>query len=227
MEIIFISDLHSNLEAINSISKEIRNKRIYCLGDIVGYGPNPNESIDWVRDNTIKTIKGNHDYAVVNNNTSNFNLFAKKSILWTIKKLTIDNTEYLKNLPLTYKFSIGKINILLVHGSPENPLNEYVIPEHYEQLFEYYLIKNKVNIIVLGHTHIPFSIKKKNGYIINPGSVGQPRNGNPNASYAIVNIEDNYIDVKIKNVKYNWDKTINKMNKINFKSFSSRLKHGY
>ena len=79
----------------------------------------------------------------------------------------------------------------------------------------------------MGHTHIPFSIKKKNGYIINPGSVGQPRNGNPNASYAVVSIEDNYIDVNIKNVKYNWDKTINKMNKINFKSFSSRLKQRY
>ncbi|MEM2925305.1 MAG: metallophosphoesterase family protein [Methanocellales archaeon] len=191
MKIALIGDIHANLPALEKVLEALDNlkvDRVYCAGDIVGYYPYPNEVIRLLRRRKIKSVMGNHDCAVVNGDTSRFNPYAAKAIEWTRENITAKSFEYLSKLPMQLK--VRKLSI--AHGSTRS-LNEYIYPETPKWVLGQMLVEVKAEILVLGHTHIPWSCSLKEGLIINPGSVGQPRDGNPNAAFAV-------FDTKTKNI---------------------------
>lgn len=205
-----ISDIHGNLEALEVVLADIKSqgiKEIFCLGDIIGYGPNPRECIDRVIENCKVTLLGNHDQGAMFD-PDGFNIGAERAIFWTREQLEnpsdrVNNEkrwEFLGMLPRTHRQG----PFLLVHGSPRNPLSEYIFPEDIynhrkmERLFQ--LVEK---YCFQGHTHVPGVFTE--GYqffapeeidheytlgegkvMINVGSVGQPRDGDPRACYVIL-----------------------------------------
>lgn len=188
-----------------AVADQIISMKVYCLGDVVGYGASPNQVVEWVRDNVEICLLGNHDHATATGDTSWFNSAAGRAVDWTRSALSGSNMKYLQSLEADHKLELEGIKALLAHGSPEDALFEYVHPSTHEQLFDYYLEKNRTNLIALGHTHVPFMRKSTKGIVFNPGSVGQPRSGNPDASYAILTVRGKKIEVEHKLVKYNID----------------------
>jgi predicted phosphodiesterase len=190
---------------------EINEERIYCLGDVVGYGANPNEVIELLKSRRVKTMMGNHDYAVVAGQTEYFNSTAAIAIRWTIAHLTAKNLEYLRSLPREETVELGGARIYFTHGSPSDNLWEYVDPSTHSDLLGYYLRKLNVKMIGLGHTHTPFVWRGEGGIVANPGSVGQPRSGDNRASFALVEVKGDEIDAKIQGVGYDIDSATKKI----------------
>jgi len=214
-ELVIVSDIHGNLDALNAIMKNISKKTIYCLGDLVGYGANPNEAIEWARENDVKCVMGNHEYAVLTGDASWFNIDAQKAIFWTRSNLKRENLDFIKKLPKRIELKIENVKILFVHGSPNDPIFEYVMPGTHSDLFDYYLSNNNVSVIGLGHTHIPFLCESDKGIIFNPGSVGQPRSNDPRACYAILTVDEGGVQVKHEFVEYDVESAANKIIKAN------------
>ncbi|MBA7483823.1 hypothetical protein ES707_19340 [subsurface metagenome] len=220
-----ISDIHSNLEALNIILDYLKRSekidRFICCGDIVGYGAKPNECTEIIRQlDNCHTVAGNHDWGAVGlEDTSFFNPIALAAVEWTGRHLTEDNRNYLKN----FASEIEENNFMLVHGSPGDPINEYIFEQ---STFLANLPRIKKNICFVGHTHIPLcfyatpsqeikgiplddgtvlEINPSYKYLINCGSVGQPRDGDPRASCGIYDEETNIL--RIKRIKYDIAKT--------------------
>ncbi len=210
-ELAIISDIHGNLDALNAIMKHLGKKSIYCLGDLVGYGANPNEVVEWVRENNVKCVMGNHEYAVVTGDASWFNPDAQRAVFWTRSNLKRENFDFIKKLPKKMELKVDAVRILFVHGSPDDPIFEYVLPDTHEGLFDYYLSKNNADVIGLGHTHIPFLYESDKGIIFNPGSIGQPRSNDPRACYAILTIDNNDVKVEHKLIEYDVESAANKI----------------
>ncbi len=192
MKYAIISDIHSNLEALQkalSIIDEKKVDEIICLGDIVGYGANPNECAELVRTRCSSVVLGNHDAAALNTALAyDFNAIARRAVFWTAEQLTDENSAYLATLPLT----VVKEKILFVHSSPEAPEAwDYIVdPDEASQA----LRSVEEMICFIGHTHVPgiYSergrakyITRDEQFIINVGSIGQPRDGNPMLSFGI------------------------------------------
>lgn len=218
MRLAVLSDIHGNLEALETVIRHLKSKKIdywVCPGDIIGYGPFPNECIQLVKDSFKYIIMGNHDKACiddVNRNISAFNPYAYKALLWTTRKLTKESKRFLAELPLTETIKIETINLVMFHGSPFHPLDEYVDPSYPTSRLDYYIQSTGANILILGHTHVPMIYKSKgSGKLLNPGSVGQPRDGDPQASVAIIKVEEDNVDIEIYRVKYAVDKTVKAM----------------
>jgi putative phosphoesterase len=209
--IAFVSDIHGNLEALQAVSSLIKGVPTYCCGDIVGYGANPEEAVAWVRDNCSGSVMGNHDHAVVSGETGWFNPAAAKAILWTRKTISRESMEFLSKLPSSFRFEADGVRFLVVHGSPEDPLHEYVYLETHQDLFGYYLSHHSADVLALGHTHHPFVARTSEGTVFNPGSVGQPRHGVPGAFYAIVTIADGRVEVDEMKVEYEVSTAANKI----------------
>ena len=205
-----ISDIHGNLEALEVVLEDIRSQKvdeIFCLGDVIGYGPNPRECIDRVMEHCQMTLLGNHDQGAMFD-PDGFNIGAERAIFWTRDQLESPHDrannekrwEYLGMLPRVHKMD----PFLFVHGSPRNPLSEYIFPEDIynhrkmERLFQ--LVEK---YCFQGHTHVPGVFTE--GYqfyspeeidheytlgegkvMINVGSVGQPRDGDPRSCYVIL-----------------------------------------
>ena len=217
MRIAVFADVHSNIEALKVVLKDIKQRdveKIYCAGDLVGYAPFPNEVIDKIKKESIPTILGNYDDGVGNMRLicgcdykdAQAQMLGEKSILWTKEHTTEENKEFLRQLPERIKFKAGEYEVLLVHGSPKR-LNEYL----YEDTDEDYLLElvNEAgcDILICGHTHKPYvkelSAKK---YVINAGSSGKPKHGNPNAVYALIDFTDE-ISVNFIEVAYDFEAT--------------------
>lgn len=211
MKAAIISDIHSNLEALLAIIKDIKKRRIkntFCLGDLVGYGANPNECIEICLKEAKLVIAGNHDWAAINKtNISVFNSVAAKAIRWTQQNTRKNNLNKLKRLKLTEKID----SILLVHATPRNPAKWNYLFTLNEFEAEFSLFDTQVCFV--GHSHIPsavfqdangytdflrenpFPLLKDRKYIINVGSVGQPRDLDPRASYAIYDGNNHSIEI--------------------------------
>lgn len=198
----FVSDIHGNLEALRAVAPLIDGLPTYCCGDVVGYGANPNEVVEWVRQNCAGCVMGNHDQAVVTGDTAWFNPIAAKALKWTKERMSEVNLRYLASLPTSFRLQPEGKRFLIVHGSPEDPLHEYVHTTTHQDLFEHYLTKHEADVLVLGHTHYPFEAKTPRGTVFNPGSVGQPRHGTPGAFFAIVDLEGGAVNVKLLGATY-------------------------
>jgi predicted phosphodiesterase len=211
MRYIIFSDLHSNLEALNQFEVEIEtitHDKLVCLGDIVGYGADPNPCVEWVMRNVDISVAGNHDWAVVNKtSTSYFNLNAYASCQWTREKLTVENKKFLCSLSLDHEEG----GIYWVHASPYEPKAWHYVISKYggERNFKSF----EASICFVGHSHKPvileqtpngevkdyvsdiWNIEPENRYIINAGSLGQPRDGNPDAAYMVYDSEERTVGI--------------------------------
>jgi len=213
-----ISDIHSNLEALESVINDLKEnfpkiKEIFCLGDIVGYGPNPQKCLEIVLGKEklfTRIIKGNHDDYVARHTTPpQVNPSARIAIEYQIHATPLEFRWELDHLPpsISTKHLNFDADIVIFHGSPQYPLTEYIYPNTLKQdnLFNY-MNDAEVDILFLGHTHIPFvkkltlNKKPKDLLIVNPGAVGQPRDNDPRASYAVIDVEER--DVIIQRVEY-------------------------
>ncbi|MEO0184391.1 MAG: metallophosphoesterase family protein [candidate division WOR-3 bacterium] len=210
MKAAIISDIHSNLEALQAVLKDIKKRRIkniFCLGDLVGYGANPNECIELCIKESDAIIAGNHDWATIDKtDVSKFNAVAATAVKWTKGQIKPENIKRLQDLQLTHK--IG--DLLLVHSTPDHPEEWHYLfqLDEFEREFNYF----DEQICFVGHSHIPsavfqdangytdflrenpFPIIKRRKYIVNVGSVGQPRDLDPRASYVIYDGNKNSID---------------------------------
>lgn len=204
MKYAIISDLHANLEATLAVLDkigEIGVDQIVCLGDVVGYNANPNECVDLMRDRKIPTICGNHDAVACGlEEPWGFNPIALSAAKWTRDTLTDSNIDWLRNLPDNLKFD----NFLAVHGSPTNR-NSYLFT--WEDILPHTacVAERECSLCFFGHTHVPvifsedgvynlddkskFSLGEEKMFFVNPGSVGQPRDGDPRAAFGILDTE--------------------------------------
>jgi diadenosine tetraphosphatase ApaH/serine/threonine PP2A family protein phosphatase len=204
-----ISDIHANLEALDAVLKEIdrrRPKRIFCLGDIVGYGASPNECLARVRERCQVVLLGNHDAAASGGpEAARFNIYARVAAEWTFKTLTRGNREYLQRLPLTHPAG----PYLLVHASPACPRDwEYLLDRFdAEPQFQYFTEP----LCFIGHTHQPAiyladpagckslpvastTLDPGRRYIVNVGSVGQPRDHDPRACFVLYHDDSGLVE---------------------------------
>lgn len=221
MRYLIISDVHSNLAAFEAVLADVGSfDKVWCLGDMVGYGPDPNECVERLRDLPHVCVVGNHDWAALGEmDTEDFNPDAKQACLWTSEQLSPSNLEYLKALPK----SLVEEDFTLVHGSPRHPIWEYVLyPAIAKANLEYF----NTRFCFVGHTHVPVIYRShvsgqhpenpdeacdtlvpslndplvlgEQRMIINPGSVGQPRDGDPRASYAILDFDRKRSDLTLE-----------------------------
>ena len=206
MRTLVISDIHANLTALEAVLSDAGQfDAVWCLGDLVGYGPDPNECVERISGlPNLQCILGNHDAAAVGSiEVDAFNPDARKTVLWTQGKLTLASQEYLKNLPERVNLEF----ITLVHGSPFRPVWEYLLDTRSATVsFEFF----DTPYCFVGHTHLPViyylpddrltaqlivpehisQMTLAPRAILNPGSVGQPRDRDPRAAYAILNLTD-------------------------------------
>jgi len=224
MRTAIISDVHSNLEALKSALSSIDTlhvDEIFCLGDIVGYGPFPNECTNLVRERCTVVVKGNHDSGLIGETPlKHFNQYGKTAIEWAKKHITRDNLKYLKNLPL----SSAQNDLTLVHASPLHPeaWNYIIAWPDAQQCFGAFT----TSLCFIGHTHVPVivgedssinSFRKGCRYLINVGSIGQPRDGNPCASFGLLDTEKwTFENIR---VPYDIQKTANEISNVKLPEF--------
>lgn len=215
MRVLVISDVHSNLEALLEVLRDAGGFDFaICAGDIVGYGPNPSECLRKLKELGIHSVMGNHDYAIVTGDSSGFNPYAAEAIRINRLLLGADEVMGLRGLPTGLDLHLDGVRVKVYHGSPSDPINEYVFQEEAEAVAEDYLEALDAGLIILGHTHIPFVVEAGDGFLINPGSVGQPRDGDPRASYMMLEIKGSSVMVDHRRVEYDVDTVASKMRRI-------------
>jgi len=206
VKIAILGDIHSNLAAFEAVLDDLKRRggfdKIWCLGDVVGYGPDPHECIELLRQHDHLCVAGNHDWAAIGKlDTLDFNPMAARACHWTAEQLSPEDIEYLQGLPL----NICQDNFTLVHGSPREPIWEYLLSaEAARDNFPRF----QTDYCLVGHSHVPLIFEAEgkqiitsrfpdeailklgsNRLIINPGGVGQPRDGDPRASYTLYDVE--------------------------------------
>lgn len=242
MRIAILGDIHGNLEAFEAVLEDIEKKggvdRFWCIGDTVGYGPDPNRCIDMVREGRYALVAGNHDWAAVGKvDIADFNPEAAGAVLWSQGQLTLENKDFLAHLPI----SLETDNFTLVHGSPRQPIWEYLLSPGVAR-------ENMKNFntpyCLIGHSHIPLYFEmveekcflrefhpgtplklREERLIINPGSVGQPRDGDPRSSYLIYELEK--AEIRHYRISYDIAAVQKKMLKLGLpQALAARLSYG-
>lgn len=206
MKILVISDIHGNLNALEAVREEA--DLVFCLGDIVNYGPYPRECIKKVQDLTDTIVRGNHDNAIGRNMDCGCSIkyqeLSNAGKSFTSDILNTSEKNFLSNLPIILNREVEGKRFLLAHGSPSGDIYKYLKPDISDEELEDKIKGIHASVIFIGHTHLPMVRKIKDIIIVNPGSVGQPRDGIPKASYAVW--EDGHIE--IKRVHYDIEATI-------------------
>jgi predicted phosphodiesterase len=243
---LIVSDIHANLAALETVlldAKPSGYETIWCLGDLTGYGPRPNECISVLRSqpHPLVCVAGNHDWACLGKiSLDDFNPDARRACEWAISALSDEHRKFLEELPVASLQG----NYTLVHGSPRHPIWEYVLyPDLAASNFAYY----QTAFCLVGHTHVPAMFQKSetpdqansisvvfdgpiplagSRAIINPGSVGQPRDGDARASYALLDTEKD--EITYRRVAYPLDVTQRQMVQLNLPPrLVARLEYGW
>ena len=225
MRTAIISDVHANLVALKAVLGEIDSmgiNHIVSAGDIVGYYPFPNEVIDIFKERGVAGIAGNHDRTVIRTQVSSMNMIAGEAAKWTASHLTDSSRIYLSGLPPRTHITIGGKLAGLYHGSPRDDV-EYIFEEEAEPEL---LRLSGTRLLILGHTHVPFVHRSKEGTIVNPGSVGQPRDGDPRACYMVYDsTKDDFV---IRRVAYDIETMVQAISHAGLpKDLGERLRHGW
>jgi diadenosine tetraphosphatase ApaH/serine/threonine PP2A family protein phosphatase len=221
-----ISDVHANLEALEAVLREAGGLKLYCLGDLVDYGAQPNEVIDAMRRRGVECVLGNHDWAALTGDASGFDARTAMSAAWSRRALTAESADYLRGLPQELRPDIG-IPAYFTHGSPDDRLWEYVDPLTHSDLFGHYLDRLGVRVIGLGHTHVPYVWEEGGRTVFNPGSVGQPRDGDWRASFAEVTVSEGEVAVELRRVEYDVEGAASKIREAGLPAaFADRLATG-
>jgi predicted phosphodiesterase len=205
MRVLVISDIHANLTAFEAVLTDAQNEWdiIWCLGDLIGYGPNPDECVALLREHEHISLSGNHDWAVLGKlDIKSFNREARTAIEWTRENIVAETRDYLQKLPP----SLVQGEFTLAHASPRQPVWEYILDPYTASInFEFF----NTPYCLVGHTHVPVWFEEEDIHtimphipnyakpmqlnhtrlIINPGSVGQPRDSDPRAAYALLDTE--------------------------------------
>ena len=217
MRFAILADIHANLAGFEAVLRDIAERggvhEIWCLGDIVGYGPDPSACIALLRQQPHICVAGNHDWAAIGKlDVADFNPHAAAACQWTGAQLDREDVEYLEGLPKTRT----RYDFTLVHGSPRDPIWEYVVSTgSAADNFRHF----DTGYCLVGHSHVPAVFEEIDGtcksketpttlrlggnrFMLNPGSVGQPRDGDPRAAYVLIEIDEDGVTAEIHRVAY-------------------------
>ncbi len=211
--IAIFGDIHANLPALEVVLADMDARGIterYCLGDLVGYGTFPNEVIAAIRECQIPTLIGNYDEGVGNNSDdcgcaykdAFSEALGKRSIAWSNRHTSPEHKAYLRELPSQIPLRVRDLRVMLVHGSPRK-VNEYLFEDRPDKSLERLLDMVEADVMVCGHTHIPYHrILPSGRHVVNAGSVGKPKDGDPRACYVLLGANGGELDVEFVRVPY-------------------------
>jgi putative phosphoesterase len=218
MQIGVVSDVHANRVALAAVAADMPEvDALVCAGDVVGYNPWPADCVEWIRDREVPTVLGNHDRMVAGDGNFRGNRMARAGVRYARERLDEAAREWLAALPAERTLFDGRVHV--VHGHPEDP-------DHYTRSHEFgpHLL-GEADVLVLGHTHVQHHEVYDEGVVLNPGSVGQPRDGDPRAAYALLDLDT--LAVEKRRVAYDVDRVADAVSEAGLpERTASRLHEG-
>jgi len=210
-----VTDIHGNLPALQAALARIAELgigNVFCGGDLVGYGPHPNEVCALIAEREIPTIYGNYDYAIARDEqdcgcayvTQHDRDLGQLSVDWTLANTSSESKEFMRGLPFDLRFTVGKTGVHVVHGSPRK-VNEYLFEDKPARLYERLAAAESDPVLVFGHTHKPWVHEYGGVLFVNCGSVGKPKDGDPRVAFAVLTATSEGVSVTIERVAYDAD----------------------
>jgi predicted phosphodiesterase len=212
--VVVFGDVHGNVAALEAVWADMEDRGLpgerYCLGDLVGYGTFPNEVVEFVRERDVPTITGNYDQGVAEHSddcgcayqTEADRRRGERSIRWTNDEITPENRAFLGDLADGIDVALGDLDVALVHGSPRR-VNEYLYADRPDASFERLLDAVDADVLVCGHTHKPYHKELgDNRHVVNAGSVGKPKDGDPRACYVVLSADGSSFEASFHRVEY-------------------------
>ncbi len=210
-----ITDIHGNLSALQAALgriEELGVESIFCGGDLVGYGPHPNEVCALIAQRDIPTIHGNYDYAIARDLedcgcayvTPHDRDLGQESVNWTLAHTSQESKDFMRDLPFDLHFAVGGVDVHLVHGSPRK-VNEYLFEDKPASLYERLAAAEDDPVLVFGHTHKPWTHEYGGVLFVNCGSVGKPKDGDPRGAFAVLAPSAGSVEVSIERISYDAD----------------------
>jgi putative phosphoesterase len=210
-----VTDIHGNLPALGAALSRIDElgiERVYCGGDLVGYGPQPNEVCAWIEERSIPTIYGNYDYAIARDEhdcgcayiDQHDRELGQESVEWTLVNTQQRSKDFMRELPFDLHFEVGQVPVHLVHGSPRK-VNEYLFEDKPASLYERLARAEQDRVLVFGHTHKPWMREFGGVLFVNCGSIGKPKDGDPRGAFAVLRPAGDSVEVTIERVDYDAD----------------------
>jgi putative phosphoesterase len=207
-----ITDIHANLPALEAVLEAIEGNdvdAVYCGGDLVGYGPHPNEVCRLIEERGIPTIYGNYDYAIGRDledcgcayRDRHDRELGELSVAWTLEHTDGRSKDFMRGLPFDLRFDLGGRRVRLVHGSPRK-VNEYLFADKPARTFERIAAGADCDVLVFGHTHQPWVAEYGGVLFVNCGSVGKPKDGDPRGSFAVLEVVGDELMATIERVEY-------------------------
>jgi len=185
MKIVIVSDIHGNLDALSALPEQY--DELWVLGDLVNYGPEPKEVVDFVMEKADIVVRGNHDQCLGYGDdprcSAQFREMAEATRRFSESVVTTSQKEYLRSLPERLELTRAQTRFFLCHATPSDPLYEYRRAESEKWIDE--CVQLRADVILVGHTHMPFIRSFNRQTLVNPGSLGQPKTGKPDACYAV------------------------------------------
>jgi putative phosphoesterase len=195
MTVALISDIHANKPALDAVLDDLPDVDAFVnAGDVVGYNPYPRECVNAVRELDAATVQGNHDRAVAGDASFGFHSTAGRAVEWTERHVGDETVNWLGDLPQERETVFGDVRVKVVHGAPGAP-DRYTYPRDFSPS-----LLGDEDVLVLGHTHVQAKQEYDDAVVVNPGSVGQPRDGDPRAGYALLNEDEG--SVELRRVEY-------------------------
>jgi putative phosphoesterase len=234
MRVAVITDIHGNLAALEAALAAIDAMgvdQIYCGGDLVGYGPHPNEVCALIEDRAIPTIYGNYDYAIARELddcgcayvTPHDRELGHQSVTWTRANTNARAKAFMLGLPFDLRFAMGETRVRLVHGSPRK-VNEYLFEDKPASLYERLAASAECDVLVFGHTHKSWVRAYGGVLFVNCGSVGKPKDADPRAAFAVLELTDGKVSVAIERVPYDAEAVAREVEAVGLPSeFASKL----
>jgi putative phosphoesterase len=207
-----ITDIHANLPALAAALGRIDDlgiEHVFCGGDLVGYGPHPNEVCALIEERGIPTIYGNYDHAIARDHddcgcayiTPEDRELGQRSVEWTLTHTGASAKDFMRELPFDLRFDVGTTPVHLVHGSPRK-VNEYLFEDKPASLYERLAVAESGDVLVFGHTHKPWVRSHGGVLFVNCGSVGKPKDGDPRGAFAVLEAGERGVEVTIERVEY-------------------------
>jgi putative phosphoesterase len=208
-----VTDIHANLPALEACREAIRAigvDAVYCGGDLVGYGPHPNEVCRLIEERGIPTIYGNYDFAIARDLTDcgcayvdqHDRELGQRSVDWTLSHTDRASKDFMRGLPFDLRFPLGDQRVRLVHGSPRK-VNEYLFEDKPQRTFERIAALADCDVLVFGHTHKPWIHSYGGVLFVNCGSVGKPKDGDPRAAFAVLELDsEGKVSASVERVPY-------------------------
>lgn len=225
MKLALVSDVHANVVALRAVLENMDQRGadvVLSAGDVIGYYPYPVETIAMFRERRIISIQGNHDRAVLTAGDIHFNLAAASAIMWTAEHIDQASRDFLRGLPRSLHIERDGVRVAIYHGAPFDD-DHYVFEDEVDKEL---LDLARCDLLVLGHTHVPYIRRYASGTIVNPGSVGQPRDGDPDACYAIFDTDRRR--ATLHRVAYDLDEVMERTLSVGLpRSLAGRLRHGH